>query len=233
MRSDDVLTKEMKDILTRGMAAGWVIEPEAKTLFSKAGFDVPRHTWAKSADEACAFATDIGYPVVAKVVSPAIMHKSDVGGVAVGVADDEGLRGVFRRFSSLDRFDGIVVDEMLSGVELIVGGTVDAQFGPVVLLGVGGVGVEIYRDTSIRMAPLSPKDVSSMVRNLAARKIIEGFRGGEAVNMEVLTDLVVRFSELAIELESLIESIDLNPVICTAERCVIADARIILTGKTS
>jgi succinyl-CoA synthetase beta subunit len=225
------LTKEIEGILAGSRDTGWVLEPDAKRLFSLAGFDVPRYVWAKSADDACAFASEIGYPVVAKVVSPRIMHKSNTGGVAVGVGDEKQLRETFKRFSTMDGFDGIVVDEMVSGVELIVGASIDEQFGPVVLLGVGGVGVELYKDTAIRMAPLEPKDVSSMVKNITARRLIEGFRGAEPVNMEILTGLVVRFSQLVMELGEHIESIDLNPVMCTPQRCVIADARIVLAGN--
>jgi hypothetical protein len=120
---------------------------------------------------------------------------------------------------------------MLSGTELILGAKKDSQFGPVILLGLGGVGVEIYRDSSIRMAPLTGKDVRSMVSDLKARELIEGFRGSEPVNMEKLTETAVNFSTLALQLEEEIDSIDLNPVICNAEKCVIADARIILAER--
>jgi hypothetical protein len=128
----------------------------------------------------------------------------------------------------MDGFDGIIVDEAIRGIELIVGAAVDAQFGPVILVGVGGVGVELYRDAAIRMAPLEPKDIESMVNGLTARRLFEGFRGAEPVDIAVFSELVVNFSHLAMELESRVESIDLNPVMCTSRRCVIADARIML-----
>ncbi|HUV37471.1 MAG TPA: acetate--CoA ligase family protein [Patescibacteria group bacterium] len=219
----------MERILAAWEETGWVPEPDAKRLFALAGFDVPRFTWAKTPGEACRFAAETGYPVVAKVVSPRIMHKSDVGGVEVGIANDEQLRAAFDRFSALDGFEGMVVDETISGAELIVGATVDAQFGPVVLLGAGGIGVELYRDTAIRMAPIEQKDVLSMMNSLTAHRLFEGFRGSEPVDIGILSSLVVNFSHLAMALESRIESIDLNPVMCTSKRCVIADARIILT----
>lgn len=224
-----MLTTEMHTILSTWKETGWVPEPAAKRLFALAGFDVPRFIRARSAEEACRFAGEIGYPVVVKIFSPRIVHKSDVGGVETGVADEAQLRKIFDRFSSMDGFDGVVVDEQVPGVELIVGATVDAQFGPVILLGVGGVGVELYKDTAIRMAPLEPKDVRSMVNDLTARRLFEGFRGSEPVNIDILSNLVVPFSRLVMELESRIESIDLNPVLCTAKRCVIADARIMLS----
>jgi hypothetical protein len=128
----------------------------------------------------------------------------------------------------MDGFDGVVVDETLSGSELIVGSSVDPQFGPVVLLGVGGVSVELYRDVAIRMAPLEGKEVASMVMGLSAHRLFEGYRGSAPVDMDVLSRMVVDFSRLAMELEGQVSSVDLNPVICSAARCTIADARIVL-----
>jgi acyl-CoA synthetase (NDP forming) len=119
---------------------------------------------------------------------------------------------------------------MLGGLELIVGGTVDVQFGPVVLFGMGGVGVEIYRDAAIRMAPLERDDVESMIGELRARPLLEGYRGAAPIDRDGLAGMVVRFSQLLVELQDRVASVDLNPVFCTAERCVVADARIILAG---
>jgi hypothetical protein len=151
-----MLSKEMKEILATSRAAGWVLEPRAKELLAAAGIPVPRFTWAHDMEEATRFANTIGYPVVAKVVSPAILHKSDAGGVSVGIKDDSGLRAAYKRFEALEGFAGVLVEEMVDGLELIVGAKVDYQFGPVILLGIGGTSVEIYNDTRIRMAPLAP-----------------------------------------------------------------------------
>ncbi|HUT72672.1 MAG TPA: acetate--CoA ligase family protein [Desulfatiglandales bacterium] len=223
-----MLTDEIKDILSASCELGWVLEPEAKRLFSLAGLDVPKFMWATEIEEAVRFAQEIGYPVVAKVVSPRVLHKSDVGGVVVGIGSDEKLSESFGRFSRLEGFAGMLVEEMVSGVELIVGAKVDYQFGPVILLGMGGIGVEIYRDTTLRMAPLKEKDVESMLRDLKAHQLLEGYRGSEPVNLTELKGMVVTFSALVMEIEGSIESIDLNPVLCSSRRCVVADARIIL-----
>jgi len=110
---------------------------------------------------------------------------------------------------------------------------VDYQFGPVILLGLGGTGVEIYRDTSLRMAPLKPRDVEAMVQGLKAHQLLEGYRGSEPINLPELNGLLVRFSRLVMTLEGLVESIDLNPVMCTPQRCLIADARIMLRAAGS
>jgi len=223
-----MLIREVQDILSSSKATGWVLEPDAKRLFSFLGLDVPRFVWARKVEEAIRFAEEIGYPVVGKVVSPKLVHKSEKNGVEIGIGNDEKLKKAFRRFSQMDGFAGMLVEEMISGIELIVGAKVDDQFGPVVLLGIGGTGVEIYKDVTLRMAPLALSDIESMIRCLRAHSLLEGYRGSKPVNLEELNRLLKTFSDLAMDLESLIESIDLNPVICSPSRCVVADARIML-----
>ena len=223
-----MLVREVWDILSCSKATGWVLEPDAKRLFSFLGLDVPRFVWAKRVEEAVQFAEEIGYPVVGKVVSPKLVHKSDKKGVEIGIDNDEKLQETFRRFSQFDGFAGMLVEEMVSGMELIVGAKVDDQFGPVVLLGIGGTGVEIYKDVSLRMAPLALKDAESMIRCLKAHSLLEGYRGAKPVNLGEINRLLMTFSQLVMDLENLIDSIDLNPVICSPSRCVVADARIML-----
>ena len=223
-----MLTKEMNEIITASRTSGWVLEPDAKRLFAVNGLDIPRFTWARTLKDAVLFAEEIGYPVVAKVVSPKVIHKSEVRGVAVGIDSDEKMKGAFERFSRIEGFAGMLVEEMVAGIEMIVGAKVDYQFGPVILLGMGGTGVEIYRDVALRMAPLAQKDAESMVMCLKARPLLEGYRGEEGVNLKELTRLLTTFSGLVMDLETEIESIDLNPVMCSPTRCVVADARIML-----
>jgi succinyl-CoA synthetase beta subunit len=215
-------------ILEESKERGWVLEPEAKRLLAEAGFDVPRFEWTRSEKEAVAAGERFGWPVVAKVVSPEVIHKSDAGGVAVGIDGPEAMKEVAARFGDIDGFEGILVEEMLSGMEVIVGGKIDEQFGPVVLAGIGGVGVEIYKDTAIRMAPVTEDNVESMIDDITAGSLLRGYRGSAGVNIKILKGLIARFSELIVEMAPLLESVDLNPVLCTEERCVIADARFIL-----
>jgi hypothetical protein len=132
------------------------------------------------------------------------------------------------RLLKLEGCENILVEQMVQGIEIIIGAKNDFQFGPVIVFGIGGTSVEVYNDTAIRMAPVKPADVFSMVGSLKAKKLITGYRGKPGVNMKIFTDLMVKFSHLIMELENDIESVDLNPVICTMDRCVIADARIIL-----
>jgi len=218
----------MLDVLTASKKEGWVLEPDAKRFFSLAGLDVPKFKWAKEPEEALRFAEEIGFPVVTKVVSYKILHKSDVGGVVTMIDDRQTLEDTFTHFSNVIGFEGVIVEEMVEGVELIVGAKVDYQFGPVILLGIGGTAAEIYRDTISRMAPINRGDVASMVRGLKAHRLLEGYRGSQPINLEGLTRLMILFSNLVMDIETHIESIDLNPVICSRERCVVADARIML-----
>ncbi|MBN2185384.1 MAG: acetate--CoA ligase family protein [Candidatus Krumholzibacteriota bacterium] len=224
-----MLGKKIKPIIERSRKHGWILEPDAMEILKTAGLDLPQYLFAESEDDAAQFADKNGYPVVAKIVSPEIMHKSDVGGVVVGIADEKELREVFKRFSRMNGFSGVIVVEMLKGTELIIGARIDEQFGAVIVLGIGGVAVEIYNDTVIRMAPIKENDVASMVADIRGQKLIKGFRGSDPVDIKTLTSLLIDFSNFVIKLEPFIESIDLNPVICTGSRCIIADARMILS----
>lgn len=223
-----MLSQELLDILSRSREWGWVLEPEAKQILSMAGLEVPRFMWADHLNDAIQFAEGIGYPVVAKVVSPKVVHKTEAGGVVVGIDSGAALEDAFHRLSALDGFRGVLVEETLSGVEMIIGSKIDYQFGPVILFGVGGTGVEIYKDTTIRMAPIERKDVTSMLNSLKAHRLLEGYRGAEPISLDKLAQNLISFSSLIMELGEAVTSIDLNPVFCSAQRCVVGDARIML-----
>lgn len=223
-----MLKKEIRAIIGKSKKWGWVMEPDTKKIFSLLGIKTPRFAVAVSIEEAIAQAHSIGYPVVAKVVSPDIIHKSDVKGVAVGIDSDPKVEQAFQRFSKLNGFTGMLVEETLKGVELIIGSQNDLQFGPMILLGMGGVGVEIYKDVVLRMAPLNTNDFDFMLKELRAHCLLEGYRGAEPVNMDSLRRLVLKFSRLMMDLRDTVESVDLNPVICNAKTCTVADARIML-----
>ncbi|NLN38976.1 MAG: acetyl-CoA synthetase [Smithella sp.] len=223
-----MLKKEVKDILAKHEKYGWVTEPDALQIFSLYGFRTPRFDVATDVAQAAAIAKEIGYPVVAKIVSHDVVHKSDVKGVVVGIKDDKTLEEAFRHISRIEGFDGMLIAEMVKGLELIIGAKNDLQFGPMILLGMGGVGVEIYKDVSLRMAPLTGRDVEGMIDGLVAGKLLSGYRGGASVNMDELKKTLIGFSGLMMDMRHLVESIDLNPVMCTEKVCTIADARIML-----
>ena len=223
-----MIKQEIMDILHRARTNGWLMEPEAKRVFALAGLPVPRFAWAADLPESLRHAAGIGYPLVAKVVSPAVVHKSEVGGVGVGLADELQLRAFYERVSGLPGFAGLLIEEMVSGMELIAGAKIDFQFGLIILLGIGGTSVEVYDDVAIRMAPLCPADVEMMLRELKGEKLLSGFRGKPAINRENLVRVLVDFAALVQEMIPYVASIDLNPLLCSEVGCVIADARIML-----
>jgi len=223
-----MLKKEITQIIDKSRQWGWVLEPDAQKIFSLYGFKTPKYGVAKKADQAVSIAHQIGYPVVAKIVSPAVVHKSDVKGVVVGIKDDETLVHTLERLSKIDGFVGMLIAEMVKGLELIIGAKNDFQFGPMVLLGMGGVGVEIYKDVSLRMAPLKDRDADHMIQELTARKLLTGYRSSEPINMNALKKTIVNFSKLMMDLQDIVESVDLNPVMCTAKTCTVVDSRIML-----
>jgi succinyl-CoA synthetase beta subunit len=223
-----MLKAEIKTVLESARTRGWVSEPDAKRLLSAAGLEVPRFVVVTDTDQIEPVVADLGFPLVAKVVSSRIVHKSDVDGVRTGIKSIRELTAVFETFSRLDGFEAMLIEQMVSGLELIIGAKMDDQFGPVILLGMGGIGVEIYQDVSLRMAPVGNEDVEAMIKGLKAAPLLSGYRGRPAVNRDKLTRTLVCFSEFVMAAADMIESIDLNPVMCSGEKCIVADARIML-----
>lgn len=223
-----MLKKGVSDILNKSEKWGWVLEPDAQRIFSLSGFSTPAYDVAANPDEALRIARKIGYPVVAKIVSPAVIHKSDVKGVVVGIKDDQTLLAALVRFQKIDGFIGMLIAEMVKGLELIIGAKNDHQFGPMILVGMGGVGVEIYKDVSLRMAPLKLRDADNMLEELTAKKLLTGYRGSEPINLPALKKTLVNFSRLMMDLQNRVESVDLNPVMCNATSCLVVDSRIML-----
>ncbi|HDP79488.1 MAG TPA: acetyl-CoA synthetase [Spirochaetes bacterium] len=225
------MKKSVKEIIDKSRAIGWVMEPYAKEILSAYSISVPRFKWAKSSDEALSASRDIGYPVVAKVVSPEVVHKTEVGGVAVGISGDEQLIAVYNRMSALPGFDGVLIDEMVKGKELIIGSKNDVQFGPVVLIVIGGTAVKIYRDVVVRMAPTTEKKALGALNEFRGRELLTGHRGEKPVNLKPLVKLIERFSEMVIDLREWVESIDMNPVFSNEKNSFAADARFILADN--
>jgi len=223
-----MLNNQIKTVFEASRARGWVAEPDAKQLLAAAGLTVPRFTTVTEPGGIESAAASIGFPLAAKVVSAQVLHKSDHGGVKTGISTKEELTATFEKFNRIDGFEAMLVEEMVSGLELIIGAKIDDQFGPVVLLGIGGTGVEIYQDVSLRMAPVSPDDVASMIKGLKAGRLLSGYRGGVVVDLDELTRTMICFSEFVMTSAEMIVSIDLNPVMCSREKCVVADARIML-----
>ncbi len=218
----------------RAPLRGPLSEVQAKDLLRAAGIRVVGTTLARSADEAVAQAQDFGYPVAVKVVSPHILHKSDVGGVRLGLTTDRDVRDAFDAFVSLvesipgAEFEGIAVQPMAApGLELVIGAHRDAQFGPVVLFGIGGIFVEALHDVSLRVAPLSCTDAEDMLREIRAQPVLEGARGLPSVDRSALVGALCSLSAFMLSHPE-VASIDLNPVLAYASGLLAVDARIVL-----
>ncbi len=192
---------------------------------------------AKNIDEAIEHAKKIGFPVVLKIVSPDIVHKFDVGGVVIGIRSEEELVKAYESIlenvkakAPRARIWGIAVQEMVTkGHEVFIGGMEDSVFGPVVLFGLGGIFVEVLRDVSFRLAPITKDEALEMITELKGATILKGYRGEEGVNLEVLADVIARCSQMISDLEHHIKELDLNPVKTYADKCKVVDARAVLT----
>ncbi|MEM2007168.1 MAG: acetate--CoA ligase family protein [Sulfolobales archaeon] len=232
---------ESKQILERAKSEGRLklLEHESLKLCEIYGLPVARYGLATSEEEAVALASDIGFPVVLKVVSPDISHKSDVGGVILGVKNLEEVRKAYSTIMSNvstrspgSRVNGVLVQSMAQqDLEVIVGGIRDKVFGPVVMFGLGGVFVEVLKDVSFRVAPLTEADVDDMIREIKGYKVLEGFRGSPPRDIESLKKIIMGLATMISELSE-IEAVDLNPVILypRGRGALIVDARIILGG---
>jgi succinyl-CoA synthetase beta subunit len=198
-------------------------------VLERNGFSLLPYKLSTSADEAAAIAKKIGYPVALKVVSDAISHKSDIGGVKIRIMSEEALRGAYKDILSAvkgKKIDGILVQKMArSGIELIIGGKKDPQFGHMVVLGLGGIYVEIFKDVTARICPVNEQDVEEMISELKAHPLIEGARGEKPIDKKELKKLVVNVCKF-IRREDL-QELDLNPVIFDSKGGDIVDARFI------
>jgi len=212
--------------------------PEAKAICEAYGIAVPREGLAASATEAAQLATSIGFPVVMKIVSPQILHKTEAGGVMVGIADAQAAQAAFstivasaRRHHPDASIDGVQVQQMLSGgQEVIIGAVTDPAFGKLVAFGLGGVLVEVLKDITFRLAPATRADALAMLDGIGAAEILRGVRGAPAVNRDALASMIVNVSQLVADFPEVTE-LDLNPVFATPTGATAADVRVVLDFK--
>ena len=214
-------------------------ELESKQLLSLYGIPTVETLLAASEDEAARLASKIGFPVVLKVFSETITHKTDVGGVKLNLQDEAAVRSAYRAIQASvaekagpDQFSGVTVQPMvkLDGYELILGSSVDPQFGPVVLFGSGGLLVEVYRDRALALPPLNTTLAQRMMEQTLIFTALKGVRGRKPVNLAALENLLVRFSQLVLE-QRWIAEIDINPLLASPERFLALDARVVLHGS--
>lgn len=210
-------------------------EIESKRILDEAGIPVANTRLAESADDAAKIAGDIGFPVVLKIVSPDVTHKSDVGGVRVGLEGPTDVKAAFddivaavKQHQPDARIEGVAVQKMAAqGTEVIVGVSKDPQFGPVVMFGLGGIFVEVLKDVAFRIIPLEPRDARQIIREINGFAVLEGVRGQPPADLDALESLILKISTF-IEAHPEIEELDLNPVFAYSDGCIAVDARIVV-----
>jgi acyl-CoA synthetase (NDP forming) len=211
-------------------------EVESKQVLAEAGIPCAVARLATTAEEAAAAAREVGLPAVVKVVSPDIVHKTDVGGVRLGLKTPEEVSRAFhevtaaaRQHMPQARILGVSVQRQAApGVEVIVGMSKDPQFGPVIMFGLGGILVELFRDVSFRIVPLEPRDARQMIREIKGLPLLMGYRGQPPADLDALERLILRVSEL-VEAYPEIAELDLNPVFARPDGAEAVDARIVLS----
>jgi len=213
----------------------FLLESEAKTVCRAYGIPVTDFKVAKNEAEAVKFAEKIGYPVVLKIVSPDIIHKSDVGGVVVNLRNARDVRKAYKQISKNVRkhkakakIVGMLVQEMApESTEVIVGATKDPQFGPTLMFGLGGVFVEILKDVTFRIAPVTEDEAREMITEVKAYPLLKGYRNMPLADIEAIVKILLNTSRLVMEHQE-IKELDLNPIIVYEKGAKTVDARIIL-----
>jgi acyl-CoA synthetase (NDP forming) len=211
-------------------------EVESKQLLEEAGIPTARARLATSRDAAVQAARDIGFPVVLKVVSPQITHKTDVGGVKLDLKSPEEVAAAFDaimaaagRAAPDATVDGVSVQQMARpGIEVIVGVSTDPQFGPVIMFGLGGVLVEVLKDVSFRIIPIALRDARQMIREIKGFPLLEGYRGQDPADLASLESLLLHVSGF-VEKQPEVSELDLNPVFAYKDGALAVDARIVLS----
>ena len=213
-------------------AHGVLSEREAKRVLAAYGVPVVPDRLTGSADEAVAAAAGFGYPVALKIEAPAIAHKTEAGGVRLGLADEASVRSAYAEIMANAKrvtsgIGGVLVQPMARpGVEVILGARVDPVTGPVVLVGLGGVMVELLRDTVLALAPVSIEEAKAMLARLKGYRLLSGFRGSAPVDINALAEAIARFSELAADLADSVSEIDVNPLIARPDGVLAVDALV-------
>ena len=216
-----------------------ITEELSKSILKTYGIKVPPYALATSASEAVKQAKKIGFPLVMKVVSPQILHKTDVGGVKVGIDNVTDVKktfdDMFGRLSKKKGVDvkGILLEKMVpqDGVELIVGIQNDPQFGPMIMVGLGGIMTEVFKDVAFRMLPISTSDAKSMLNELKGSKLLKGFRGSKPIDLNMIAKALVQIGKMGVDNADYVNSIDFNPVIVYPKSYFVVDAKIILNNE--
>jgi acyl-CoA synthetase (NDP forming) len=231
------VTPRIHSLVSQAAAEGRQVltEIESKELLARAGVNVVPTRLAASAAEAVALSRELHFPVVLKIASPDITHKSDAGGVRPGLETPEQVTGAYAAILQAARnkypqalIQGVAVQPMARpGTEVVIGMTRDAQFGPVIMFGLGGVFVQILEDISLRIAPLRRQDAAAMLREIKGYAVLNGYRGREPVATAKLVEMIMAISAFAVANPE-VAALDLNPVLAYSDDAVAVDARIVM-----
>ncbi|UCH90346.1 MAG: acetate--CoA ligase family protein [Thermoplasmata archaeon] len=211
---------------------------ESRKVMELSGVPFNKSGLAKTEEDAVELAKKIGYPLVMKIVSPQIIHKTEVGGVKVNIGSDEELKKAYNEIIASAKakvpdaeIQGILLEEMVSGTELIIGTTTDPQFGHMIMFGIGGIFVEVYKDVSFRLIPISAGDANEMLNELQGGALLKGVRGLPGADPKQLVEILMSVSKL-VEDHPEIAEMDLNPLMITKRGTIAVDARILLNEPT-
>ena len=215
-----------------------ITEESSKEILGEYGIKVPKYALVTNSDEAAQKSKGIGFPLVAKIVSPDILHKTDVGGVKVGLGSEDEVKKAFDDmfYRLKEKFDvkGVLLEKMVpEGVELIIGLQNDFQFGPSIMVGLGGIYTELFKDVSFRVLPVTKGDALKMLESLRGKDILKGFRGSKPIDLDMLSEAIVNIGTLGVDMAGKYESIDFNPVVVYPDSYYVVDAKIILKEKSS
>ncbi|MBM3904408.1 MAG: acyl-CoA synthetase [Thaumarchaeota archaeon] len=216
-----------------------ITEEVSKSILKSYGVKVPPYALAKTAKEAVKASKKIGFPLVMKIVSPQILHKTDAGGVKVGIDNAKDVKKTFdtiiknvKKYDKKAEIKGVLLEKMVpKGVEMIVGLQVDPQFGPVIMAGLGGVMTEVFKDVAWRMLPISMADAKSMIEELKSSKLFKGFRGSTPIDLNMLAKALVQIGKIGVDNAAYVNSIDFNPIVVYPKSYFVVDAKIILAKE--
>jgi acetyltransferase len=234
-RSDPSAEQAARKIIAGKGAGAALSETDSKRVLACYGIATPKEIVAHDAAGAALAVSQIAGPTAIKIVSPDILHKTEAGGVRLGVSTPEDARTAAEqilasclRYAPKARIEGISVQQMVpAGIEIVLGVKNDRQFGPLVAAGLGGILVELIADTAVRLAPVGEQAARAMLASLKGYPLLQGFRGKPGANVDLLVDTICRLSELAHDLQDVIDQIDVNPVIASTTGVVAADALIV------
>ena len=228
-RTSEIINKAYKN------KRKFLLEPEAKTVCMEYDIPVTKFKVAKNEAEAVKFSKELGYPVVLKVVSPDVIHKSDVGGVIVNLKTTEDVKNAYKQIlenvkkhKPKAKIVGVLIQEMApSSTEVIVGAIKDPQFGPALMFGLGGIFVEVLKDVTFRVAPVTEDEAREMITEVKAYPLLKGYRNLPPADIETIVKIIQNTSRLVMEHQE-IKELDLNPIMVYEKGAKTVDARIIL-----